>query len=82
MKLSKLLRWADRYPYFYFLLQNDPQENISLYRWVVGVGHTPHKGPLTPGNWYFGGWRYEWGSNFEKSPKSPWIDFPSYCHSS
>jgi len=76
MKLSKLLRWADRYPYFYFLLQNDPQENVSLYRWVVGVGHTPHKGPLTPGNWYFGGWRYEWGSNFEKSPKSPWIDFP------
>jgi len=58
MKLSKILRWADRYPYFYFLLQNDPQEEVILHRWVLGVGHKPHKGPLTPGNWYLGGWRY------------------------
>jgi len=74
MKLSKILRWADRYPYFYFLLQNDPQEEAILYRWVVGVGNTAHKGPLVPGRWYFGGWRYEWG--LRDSSKASWIDFP------
>ncbi len=74
MKLSKVLRWADRYPYFYFLLQNDPQEEAILYRWVVGVGKRPHRGPLVPGLWYFGGWRYEWG--LKGSSKVSWIDFP------
>ena len=74
MKLSKILRWADRYPYFYFLLQNDPQEEAILYRWVMGVGKRAHRGPLVSGRWYFGGWRYEWGS--ANSAKAAWIDFP------
>ncbi len=76
MRLSKILRWADRYPYFYFLLQNDPQEDTILYRWVVGVGKAAHKGPVIPGSWYFGGWRYEWGLPFERTSKASWIDFP------
>jgi len=76
MKISQLLRWADRYPYFYFLLQNDPQEDVLLYRWVLGMGREPHRGPLTKGAWYLGGWTYEWRSQ-SNSRKEPWIDFPT-----
>lgn len=72
MKLSTILRWADKYPFFYFHLQNDPHDDLSHYRWVVGVGRKPHKGPLYEGNWYMGGWSYEWKAPFRR----PLIEFP------
>ena len=72
MKISTILRWADRYPYFYFHLQNDPYDDLSHYRWIVGVGKSPYRGNFEEKQWFMGGWTYEWGSPYKK----PLIDFP------
>jgi len=72
MKLSALLEWADRYPFFFFLLQNDPYDDLWHYRWVMGVGRFPHRESLQGGHWYMGGWTYEWQAPYKK----PLIEFP------
>ncbi|MCX7979550.1 MAG: anthranilate synthase component I family protein [Bacteroidia bacterium] len=72
MKLLSLLRWADKYPYFYFHLQNNPQDEIGIYRWVLGIGRKPAKPPFHPKRWYIGGWTYEWKAYY----KRPYIEFP------
>lgn len=73
MRLLELLQWADRYPYFFILVQNDPYDNLGLYRWVMGMGRRPHRGDLEPGSWYMGGWTYEW----QAPHREPWIKFPT-----
>ncbi|MCS7296918.1 MAG: anthranilate synthase component I family protein [Bacteroidia bacterium] len=72
MKISDILRWADRYPYFYFQLQNSPYDELSHYRWIVGVARKPHKDRLREDSWYMGGWTYEWKAPYKK----PWVEFP------
>ncbi|MCS6789667.1 MAG: anthranilate synthase component I family protein [Bacteroidia bacterium] len=72
MKISKLLRWADKYPYFYFVLQNSPYDDLSHYRWVMGMGRQPHKDLVSEGSWCMGGWSYE----MRAPHKKPWIAFP------
>lgn len=72
MKLSAVLEWADKYPFFFFLLQNDPYDDLWHYRWVMGVGKSPHRDPLREGHWYMGGWTYEWQAPYKK----PLIEFP------
>jgi len=72
MKLSALLKWADKHPFFFFLLQNDPYDDLWHYRWVMGVGKSPHRDPLWEGHWYMGGWTYEWQAPYRK----PLIEFP------
>ncbi|MCS6895145.1 MAG: anthranilate synthase component I family protein [Bacteroidia bacterium] len=72
MKISDILRWADSYPYFYFHLQNNPYDDLTHYRWIVGVAKKPHKETLSEGCWYMGGWTYEWRARHKK----PWIEFP------
>ncbi|MCS7188391.1 MAG: anthranilate synthase component I family protein [Bacteroidia bacterium] len=72
MKISALLRWADSYPFFYFHIQNNSQDNLGHYRWIIGVGKKPYKNPIVDGNWYMGGFGYAW-----KAPsKKAFIDFP------
>ncbi|MEN3040842.1 MAG: anthranilate synthase component I family protein [Bacteroidia bacterium] len=72
MKISDILRWADRYPYFYFHLQNSPYDDLTHYRWIVGVAKKPYKGPFRDGSWYMGGWTYEWKARHKKA----WVEFP------
>lgn len=72
MKISDILRWADTYPYFYFHLQNSPYDDLSHYRWLVGVARKPHREALLEGQWYMGGWTYEWKARQKKT----WIEFP------
>lgn len=72
MNISEILRWADSYPFFYFHLQNSPYDELSHYRWLVAVGRKPHKDRLYEGEWFVGGWTYEWKARYKK----PWIDFP------
>lgn len=72
MNLHEILRWADSYPFFYFHLQNSPYDELTHYRWIVGVAHKPHREPLYEGQWYMGGWTYEWKARYKK----PWIEFP------
>lgn len=72
MNLQEILRWADSHPYFYFHLQNSPYDDLSHYRWIMGVAHKPHRDPLHEGSWYMGGWSYEWKARHKK----PWIEFP------
>ncbi|MEN2992401.1 MAG: anthranilate synthase component I family protein [Bacteroidia bacterium] len=72
LRLLHLLHWADRYPYFYFCLQNNPQDELSLYRWVMGMGRQVAKYPFKERGWYMGGWSYEWKAPYKK----PWLEFP------
>ncbi|MCX7605815.1 MAG: anthranilate synthase component I family protein [Bacteroidia bacterium] len=72
MKLSSLLRWADSFPFFYLHLQNNPQDDLSHYRWILGVGRKAHRGPFHEGKWYMGGWPYEWKAPYRK----PLVEFP------